>query len=69
MQRQSYQVKTVLEQKGARKKIFLAFKDSLGYPLSRSPIILKQLMSLKESSQNNPISGPNPEGMPCTTAI
>ena len=29
MQRQSYQVKTVLEQKGARKKTFLAFKDSL----------------------------------------
>ena len=38
MQRQSYQVKTVLEQKGARKKTFLAFKDSLGNPLSRSPI-------------------------------
>ena len=38
MQRQSYQVKTVLEKKGARKKTFLAFKDSLGNPLSRSPI-------------------------------
>ena len=37
MQRQSYQVKTVLEKKGARKKTFLAFKDSLGNPLSRSP--------------------------------
>ena len=37
MQRQSYPVKTVLEQKGARKKTFLAFKDSLGNPLSRSP--------------------------------
>ena len=36
MQRQSYQVKTVLEKKGARKKTFLAFKDSLGNPLSRS---------------------------------
>ena len=39
MQRQSYQVKTVLEKKGARKKTFLAFKDSLGNPLSRSPIV------------------------------
>ena len=29
MQTQSYQVKTVLELKGARKKTFLAFKDSL----------------------------------------
>ena len=37
MQRQSYQVKTVLEKKGARKKTFLAFKYSLGNPLSRSP--------------------------------
>ena len=37
MQRQSYQIKTVLEKKGARKKTFLAFKDSLGNPLSRSP--------------------------------
>ena len=39
MQRQSYHAKTVLEQKGARKKTFLAFKDSLGNPLSRSPYI------------------------------
>ena len=39
MQRQSYQVKTVLEKKGARKKTFLAFKDSLGNPLSRSPLV------------------------------
>ena len=39
MQRQSYQVKTVLEEKGARKKTFLAFKDSLGNPLSRSPLL------------------------------
>ena len=31
-------VKTVLEKKGARKKTFLAFKDSLGNPLSRSPL-------------------------------
>ena len=37
MQRQSYQVKTVLEQKGGRKKTFLAFKDGLGIPLIRSP--------------------------------
>ena len=35
MQRQSYQVKTVLEKKGARKKTSLAFKDSLENPLSR----------------------------------
>ena len=41
MQRQSYHAKTVLEQKGARKKTFLAFKDSLGNPLSRSPNILR----------------------------
>ena len=40
MQRQSYQVKTVLEQKGARKETFLAFKDSLGNSLSRSPMSL-----------------------------
>ena len=38
MKRQSYQVKTVLEKKGARKKTFLAFKDSLENPLSRSPM-------------------------------
>ena len=38
MQRQSYHAKTVLEQKGAGKTTFLAFKDSLGNPLSRSPI-------------------------------
>ena len=38
MQRQSYQVKTVLEQKGARKKTSLAFKDSLGNPFNRSPL-------------------------------
>ena len=38
MQRQSYQVKTVLENKGARKKTFPAFKDNLGNPLSRSHI-------------------------------
>ena len=37
MQRQSCQVKTVLERMGSRKKTFLAFKDSLGNPLSRSP--------------------------------
>ena len=40
MQRQSYQVKTVLEQKGARKKTFLDFKDSPGNPLSRSPSVI-----------------------------
>ena len=38
MERHSYQVKIVLVQKGARKKTFLVFKDSLGNPLSRSPI-------------------------------
>ena len=37
MQGQSYQVKTVLEQYNARKKTFLAFKDSPGNPLGRSP--------------------------------
>ena len=41
MQRQSYQVKTVLELKGARKKTFLAFKESLGNPLSRSPCLCR----------------------------
>ena len=40
MQRQSYQAKTVLEKKGSRKKTFLAFKDSLGNPLSRSPPVV-----------------------------
>ena len=39
MQRRTYHVKTALEQKGARKKTFLAFKDSLGNPLSRSPSV------------------------------
>ena len=39
MQRQSYQVKTVLEQKGARKKTFLAIKAGLRNPLSRLPQI------------------------------
>ena len=39
MQRQSYQAKTVLEQKGAKKKTFLVFKDSLANPLSRSPSV------------------------------
>ena len=38
MQRQSYQVKTFLEQKGARKKTFLSFQDSLGNSLSRTPL-------------------------------
>ena len=43
MQRQSYQVKIVLEQKGARKKTFPAFKDSLINPLSRSPNVFTGL--------------------------
>ena len=46
MQRQSYQVKTVLEKKGARKKTFLALKDSLGNPLSRSPFKPSELERL-----------------------
>ena len=44
MQRKSCHVKTVLEKKGARKKTFEAFKDSLGNPLSRSPVAIKQLL-------------------------
>ena len=39
MQGQSYQVKTVLEQCDARKKAFLAFKESPINPLARSPRI------------------------------
>ena len=35
MQGQSYLVKTVLEHYDARNKMFLAFKDSPGNPLSR----------------------------------
>ena len=41
MQRQSYQVKTVLEQKGARKKTFLVIKDSLRNALSRLPLDIR----------------------------
>ena len=46
IQRLSYQVKTVLEKKGARKKTFLALKDSLGNPLSRSPFKPSELERL-----------------------
>ena len=48
MQRQSYQVKIVLEKKGARKKTFLAFKDSLGNPLSPSPEADKARKTVRE---------------------
>ena len=41
MQRQSYQVKTVLEQKDARRKTFLLLKGSLRNPLGRSPIAIQ----------------------------
>ena len=37
MQGQSYKVKIVLEQYDARNKTFLAFKDTSGNPLGRSP--------------------------------
>ena len=40
MQGQSYQVKNVLGQYDATTKTFLAFKESPGNPLSRSPRIL-----------------------------
>ena len=56
MQRQSYQVKTVLEKKGARKKTFLAFKDSLGNPLSRTPFGKPRRRRRRATSLPSPLS-------------
>ena len=39
MKGQSYLAKTILEQYDGRKKTFLAFKDSPGNPLGRSPFV------------------------------
>ena len=59
MQRQSYQVKTVLEKKGASKKTFLALKDSLGNPLSRSPVAENDLLNIKCCSDGSLQLSPN----------
>ena len=48
MKGQSYHVMTVLEQYDAsRKKTFLAFKDSPGNPLGRSPLVIIMLSTTK----------------------